>query len=192
MPKVPYNSDSWIDISGQTNLQNNPTMSAIYYGQMQHETGVGTSELFLEYNNLFGMRPSIDRQQFYEGVKVYEGDWGRSEYAIYITSLQSLRDVLDRNDYFNINPVENPEDALTFMISVYNSGYFADDPKSYIKAWLYHCREGYPTMKFPTDAQVDERIPSGFNVGGITLGLVGVVLVLGIIFRKRIVKLLKI
>lgn len=191
MPKVPYNSDSWIDISGQTNLQNNPVMSAIYYGQMQHETAIGSSELFLEYNNLFGMRPSTDRQQFYESVKVYEGDWGRSEYAIYVTPLQSLRDVLDRNDYFNINPVEEPEDALTFMMSVYNSAYFTDNPKNYIKAWLYHCREGYPTMKFPTDEEVDERLPSGFSFGGVTLGVVGIFLIVGLIFRKRIAKLLK-
>lgn len=192
MPKVPYNTDSWIDVAGQTNLQNNPVMMALYYGQMQHETGVGTSELFIEYNNLFGMRPSVDRQKFYEDIKVYEGDFGRSEYAIYINPLQSLRDVLDRNEYFNINPIEDAEDALSYMMAVYNSGYFTDDPKNYIKAWLYHCREGYPTMKFPTDEQVNERLPSGFNIGGITLGFVGVALILYVIFMKRINKFLKI
>lgn len=190
MPKVPYTADSWIDVAGQTLLSANPVMSAVYYGQMQHETGVGTSELFLEYNNLFGMRPSNSRQKFYEDVKVYEGDFGRSEYAIYITPLQSLRDVLDRNEYFNINPIEHAEDALTFMVAVYNSGYFTDNAKDYIKAWLYHCRQGYPTMKFPTDQEVDERLPSGFSVGGITLGVVGVGLIVGLIFRKKIAKLL--
>lgn len=187
MPLEPYNTDSWIDVSGQTLLSANQVMSAIYFGQMQHETGKGTSELFLEYNNLFGMRPAKDRQKFYSGIKVYEIDGGTSEYAIYVTPLQSLEDVLHRNEYFDIKPIEESEDALVFMLAVYNSGYFTDKPERYIKAWLYHCRQGYPNMKWPSDEFVDERLKKNFGFSMIGLPILG----LGILalwwfkFRKR-------
>lgn len=172
MPLTPYNSDSWIDVAGQTELSVNPVMSAIYYGQMQHETDNGKSELFLEYNNLFGMRPALERQKFYQGVKVYQLDNGEtSEYAIYDNALLSLQDVLHRNEAFNILPIENSEEALSFMMAVANSGYFTADKKEYIKAWLYHCRKGYPTMKFPSDEFVDARLGENFGFGKIGLPL---------------------
>lgn len=187
MPLVPYNSDSWIDVAGQTHLSANPVMMAIYFGQMCHETGMGTSELFTEYNNLFGMRPSLDRQKFYQGIKVYQGDFGKSEYAIYDTPLLSLQDVLHRNEYFDIHDVEESEDALAFMMAVHRSGYFTADPKEYIKAWLFHIREGYPNMNWPTDEFVNERLSKTYGFGQIGLPILAM-MVIGVwyfFFRKK-------
>lgn len=188
MPLVPYNSDSWIDVSGQTWLQSNIVMSALFFGQMQHETGKGTSELFLDYNNLFGMRPAQDRQKFYQGVKVYQLDNGEtSEYAIYDTALLSLEDALHRMEYYNILPVEKAEDVLSFMMATYHSGYFTANPKDYIKRWIYHMRQGYPTMKLPTEEEVDERLKKslGFNLLGIPLIALGLIALWWFKLRKR-------
>lgn len=187
MPLVAYNTDSWIDVAGQTSLSANPVMMALYYGQMAHETGMGTSELFLKYNNLFGMRPSKQRQKFYQDVKVYETDLGPSEYAVYDNALLSLQDVLNRNEVFNINPIDKSEDALVYMIAIYNSGYFTDNPKNYIKGWLFHLREGYPNMKWPTDEFVDDRLNKSYGFGNLGLPIIGIGLVAlwYFFFRKK-------
>lgn len=174
MPNTPYNVNSWDDIANQTELEANQVMKAIYYAQMQHETGNGQSELFVECNNLFGMRPSQKREQFWQYIKEYNTPSGISAYAGYQSPNLSLQDVLARNEVFNITPVEHPEDALVFMNEVWKSGYFTDNPKVYFKAWLAHLREGYPDMKWPADTEIDDytKNENGFSIAGVSITVI--------------------
>lgn len=174
MPNTPYNTDSWNDIANQTELEAKEVMKALYYAQMQHETGNGTSELFVDCNNLFGMRPSQKRQQFWQYTKEYNTPSGVSSYAGYQSPLLSLKDVLDRNEYFSIVDVDEPENALVFMSEVYKSNYFTDNPNNYFKAWLSHLREGYPDMNWPSDEQIPDYTGNGkqFSIFGVSITVI--------------------
>jgi hypothetical protein len=150
----PYDVKTWDAEACKTRLANNDTMKALYFAQYFHESRRGNSALAMEHNNLFGMKPSKSRKQFYTGIVEYNGEM----FATYDHPLHSIEDVLDRNEYFGVTEVLEPQDALNYLIDLYRSKYFTDNPANYIKGVLAHARENYPEMKWPGNEQVDQHL----------------------------------
>ena len=71
----------------------------ILTAQAMHETGVFTSRLYKEQNNLFGMTQPVIRETLSTG--------GRSGFANYATLEDSVRDLLLYFKEFNIKPASN-------------------------------------------------------------------------------------
>lgn len=74
------------------------------YAQFMHETGRGMSRIFKEFNNLFGMRPALQRPKFY----VDTVDTGTGRYAVYSDVADSIADRMHLDRY---NEVTEPEDV---------------------------------------------------------------------------------
>jgi len=102
--------------------------------QSQHETNSWRSELFLNNNNLFGMKVPSKREYFGNGGTPAP-DGGM--YAKYDTWADSAKDFLSWLRY-----VKFPKDALTVDRYVYllkKFGYFTDSEENYlggVKHWL--------------------------------------------------------
>lgn len=94
------------------------------YIQFAHETGFGGSLLFLDYNNLFGMKPSEKRHKFYaDKVQLATGT-----FAVYSHPKKSLADRIDLDNYNQVSPPEELADILRYYTEIQEKGY-AEDPR---------------------------------------------------------------
>jgi Mannosyl-glycoprotein endo-beta-N-acetylglucosaminidase len=74
-------------------------VSAAYpLAQAYHESEHWTSPLYLQGNNMFGMKPATKRSSSATGTVTI----GRTIYAAYRSPLDSIRDYYKRLDYYNI------------------------------------------------------------------------------------------
>jgi uncharacterized FlgJ-related protein len=99
------------------------------YGQFYHETGGGTSRLFLENNNLFGMKHPIVRTTTSIGADVYN-------YAVYNTVDDA---VVDLRLWFLHNGLnyENLTSSRDYVTAIKSKNYFSDSYANYLKGLEY-------------------------------------------------------
>jgi len=101
----------------------NHTVAAAVFGQFMHETANGTSPLFMQNNNLFGMKHPQIRPTLSLGMK--------NGYADYTSTWSSIEDLFlwFKSVGFPIKKVENLE-AYVLLLKSY--GYFEDTYFNYL------------------------------------------------------------
>ena len=108
------------------------TASKILTAVAMHETGLFTSKIFKENNNLYGMKQPVRRATVSLGAK--------NGYASYATITDSIEDLLlwfdfhDKGDE-DINKMGTVANVVSFMKS---KGYFESDLNAYINAVEKH------------------------------------------------------
>lgn len=95
--------------------------TAVIYAQAKHETGNFTSPIFLESNNLFGMKQPSQRR-----TKALGTSRGHATFKNWFTSIY---DYFLRQKYFKISG----KNTNAFIQDTVNSGYAED--KAYIHKW---------------------------------------------------------
>ncbi len=141
---IPFTYDYWHGVWAQGQAPDNSIYSAVLFAQYVHETGNGSSNLFKEHNNLFGMAPAQSREKFYQGTTmVAEG-----VKASYDDALFSLQDRIDLDAFNKINAPISVDEISVYMAEVMNAGY-ATDP-NYVKAWVGNLNSLFPTLAVET------------------------------------------
>lgn len=92
------------------------------YAQYIHETGRGTSRIFNDANNLFGMRPAQVRQMFYIDTMTT----ATGNYAVYEYIKDSIDDRLDLDAYNNIQVPLTNSDVPQYYADIITKGYATD------------------------------------------------------------------
>lgn len=121
---VPTVSDAR-DVINRTVQDQNTRM--LIFGQFYHETGGGTSRVFKEQLNMFGMKGATSRTNSQSGTV--------AGYAVY----DSLEDSLDDLNLWLITMTGNGFDSLKgitaddYVLLLSSNGYFTDDPDVYLK-----------------------------------------------------------
>lgn len=113
----------------QTQFQGNKVYAAVLYAQAKLETGNFKSNLYLNHNNLFGMKCSSIRQKFWSDRVQGNG----VEHAGYAELLHSLLDRVDLDDFNNLAIPDEVAEITDYMQAVRNKGY-AEDP-AYLTKW---------------------------------------------------------
>jgi len=125
----------FFSLFNQTRHQGNEVYAAILYAQAVFETTANgkpfSSNLCVNYRNLFGMRPSQKREKFYQGV--YQTP-NNGEFAEYANHLNSLLDRIDLDEY-NKTPIPtNISQAEGYMKTVLQKGYAPE--AHYLPSWM--------------------------------------------------------
>lgn len=97
----------------------NTIYCAILYAQLRLETANGTSNNFVNNNNLFGMRCSHQRTQYWESES-------NSGFAVYATKLRSVLDRVDWDRAHGFTPPHTNGDIADYVNSVMRAGYCPD------------------------------------------------------------------
>ena len=122
--------DVFFGFLNQSPMAGNRIYAQVLYAQAVHETGNFTSNLYKNYNNLFGMKPSRAREKYYNS----EIDLGSETFASYDMPLKSVLDRIDLDVYNNVAIPFDVEDVVPYMEVVLRKGY-ATDPQ-YLGKWV--------------------------------------------------------
>lgn len=111
------------------NMQTDSVYLAVLLGQADLETGGFRSRVYMEANNMFGMRPAERRPQNRVGIM----DTANGKFAIFQTLNESLRDRIAWDSYNNIERPMTWDDASVYMAKVMKKGYTHET--NYISVW---------------------------------------------------------
>lgn len=169
----PYNPSTFEGVTRQSQVPNNEIYAKVLFAQMALETGNGSSNLFKNHNNLFGMRPAQSREKFYQDVHTTSGN---GQFASYDAPLYSVQDRMDLDSYFNNPPPNDEGDILRYMHEVMNNGYVPKgDRKEYLELWAKIFAANFPTIPLIEFFAPDNPPVSTKAIGSaVTLLLVGV------------------
>lgn len=154
--------DTFDGFFNQTPSAGNQAYSMVLFAQALHETGNFESNLYINHNNLFGMRPSERREKLYDNI--YSSAQG--EYASYPDRIRSVMDRIDLDQFNNTVPPRSYDDMTRYLEVVQSKGY-ATDPEYVQKVVqiLDGLADGTIT---PNTGGVENENPSGTNNGGLT------------------------
>lgn len=159
-----FTEDKLRDMFEQCNVNSKYYQLALF-AQSALETGYGTSNLYREHNNLFGMAPAQIRKKFYEGTTtVPEGIK-----ATYANPHDSIHDRVDLDKYNKIPAPQSYAEIEDYVQAVYDAGY-AEDPE-YVKKWLETIGD-VDTAYLPYAASAEEREDTGRGLGSATFGTI--------------------
>lgn len=111
-----------------------PNMAKMITAQSAHETGNFTSPLFIEQNNLFGMRHPRVRKTFSTGEKNY--------HAVFKSVSDSIADYKIYFSVFNYLPEYSS--VSTFVEALSSRGYFTAPKETYKKGVTYFYEIYFP------------------------------------------------
>lgn len=148
------------DLIDWTNTTQLPKIyTAVLYAQAIHETGRFTSNIYLNANNAFGMRPAQKREQ--NRVSVLETANG--SFAVYADTKASFIDRVHLDEYNNTPKPRNLNDIEGYMDMVLFKNYVpANQRASYKTAWVALTNEvlmnnkSLLDMSNTTDAELGE------------------------------------
>lgn len=113
------------------------------YGQSALETGNFSSNIYLNHNNLFGMRPSQKRERFYQDI--YNSP-KNGKFAKYDSLAYSLLDRINLDEYNDIYKPQNDTEIEVYYLDVQKHGFAGKNNIVYAP----RCQERYVTF-FPYD-----------------------------------------
>lgn len=96
----------------------------LLYGQFYHETGGGTSAIYKENNNLFGMKLPAKRPTTAIGEN--------RGHAVYKTESDSIQDLLMWLAMYG-KTIEDFRSAEEYVSFLAQKGYFTDSPDNYLR-----------------------------------------------------------
>jgi len=128
---IQMNLDQFYSLAVANGFQNNDMVyMTILYAQARLETGNFTSRVYMDANNMFGMRPTTRRAQNRVGVL----STNNGEFAKFQTLNESFRDRVEWDSYNNIPRPQTLEEARGYMERVMSKGYTHES--TYISTWL--------------------------------------------------------
>jgi len=112
-------------------LDLNPQQRAFAWAVAAHETGRFKSNLFVNHNNAYGMRPNQKRTKWYTGAT-------SSNYAIYANPLMSIKDFVEWCEIYTNGVPTEPQKGAADMRA---KGYYTDTLENYSKAVTFFYNE---------------------------------------------------
>lgn len=125
------------------------------YAQAGVETDNFSSNIYLNHNNLFGMRPSTKRERFYQDV--YNSP-KNGRFAKYDNLSYSMLDRIDLDNYNNIYKPKMDTEVEVYFLDVQKHGYAGKNNIEYAPI----CQERYVSF-FPYDYPYES--PLVYEVG---------------------------
>jgi len=121
------NLDIFNGLANQTRTSGNTVYHAVLFSQSRIETGNFTSSLYRDYHNMFGMRPAVKRDRYYNGVE--------NGFATYPDNTYSVIDRVDL-DFTNDAPIPESWDEVEGYVDFVLSKGYSSDRKTYKKTWM--------------------------------------------------------
>lgn len=122
------NLDVFMELTSRAGMDIGDDASIIValYIQASIETGNFKSRLYSEDNNMFGMRPAIKRERFYDSIV----NRGNGDFCKYADLSYSLRDRLNWDEYNKIAPPISGylPDQLAYLDKCFEKGYLGLTP----------------------------------------------------------------
>jgi len=150
--------DTFTGYFNQTSSAGDLPYAMALYAQAWHETGNFTSNIYLNHKNLFGMKPSQNREQYYDDV--YASPNGET-FASYPDVIRSLFDRIDLDDYNRTVKPRTNDDIERYYQVIQSKGY-ASDPLYVSKLMDILHRLGTGELQFVV-GQPSEEEENEFN-----------------------------
>lgn len=122
------------DLIDWTNSSQLPKIyTAVLFAQAIHETGRFTSNIFLNANNAFGMRPALKREQNIVSIL----DTANGQFAVYADTKSSFIDRVHLDEYNNTPKPRYLQDIEPYIDMVLGKNYVpVNQRSSYKTAWI--------------------------------------------------------
>lgn len=148
------------DLIDWTNTAQLPKVyTAVLYAQAIHETGRFTSNIFLNANNAFGMRPARKREQ----NRVSILDTANGQFAVYADTKNSFLDRVNLDEYNNTSKPRTIADIEYYVDTVLAKNYVPVNQRmQYKTAWMSLINEvlmnnkSLLDMSNTTDSEIQE------------------------------------
>lgn len=147
-----FTPDSFKSLTDQSPVPFNETYHKALFAQYVMETNNGTSNLFINHSNLFGMRPALSREKHY--ASVYESANG--PFAHYDSPTYSVIDRMALDESLGTVPPTNEHDILRYMDEVLQKCYSGcPEEPHYLGAWIDAFNGVYPSMRLNIEDRSD-------------------------------------